>query len=253
MRRMYCLGVAILGMTLAPLMLLHTGFFGVGPWRARVPTAPFSEGPQRMLRKGEKLKMLEGEVADGKVAAAVGSTSSSPLITTPLSWLSHAGEHLVVQTTYGNITMRFRADKAPKHVEYMRTLVHRKAYDGCSWYRAERNFVLQGGLRTAAGQVFSAGVPSPPLEYALPNKRGFVNMARWEDPNSAGGDFCILLKDSPHLDRTGTKGYAAGFTVWAEVVSGMEVADLISKGETKSVGGLNMLRDPVTFLSVSLI
>ena len=250
MRRIYCLGAAILGITLAPLMLLHTGFFGVGPLRAFVPTAPFSEDPQRPSRttvivERPKLQLLDGEVVDGKAAAAVR--------TTPSSWLSHAGEHLVVQTTYGNITMRFRADKAPKHVEYMRTLVHRQAYDGCSWYRAERNFVLQGGLRTAAGQVFSAGLPPPPLEYALPNKRGFVNMARWEDPNSAGGDFCILLKDSPHLDRTGTKGYAAGFTVWAEVVSGMEVADLISKGETKSVGGLNMLRDPVTFLSVSLI
>jgi cyclophilin family peptidyl-prolyl cis-trans isomerase len=250
---MYCLGAAILGVTLAPLMLLHTGSFGVGPWRARVPTAPFSENPQSVERPNPQ---LDGKVAVGKAAAAVGSTSSSvaaAVSTTPSSWLSHSGEHLVVQTMHGNITMRFRADKAPKHVEYMRTLVHRKAYDGCSWYRAERNFVLQGGLRTAAGQVFSAGVPSPPLEYALPNKRGFVNMARWEDPNSAGGDFCILLKDSPHLDRTGTKGYAAGFTVWAEVVSGMDVADLISKGETKSVGGLNMLRDPVTFLSVSLI
>lgn len=159
----------------------------------------------------------------------------------------------VIQTHAGNITMKFRADKAPQHAAFMRTLIGRKAYDGMCWYRAEKDFVLQGGLRNSAGKVLSPGLPSPPLEYSLPNRRGFVNMARWEDPNSAGGDFCILLKDAPHLDRRGSSGFALGFTVWAEVVEGMEVADRISLGATKAVGGLNFLQDPVTFASVRLV
>ena len=253
MRRAYCLAAVIMGITVAPLLLLRAGFLGARPG---VPSAPFSEDPPtprprrpttQVAVSHPKLQQLGGDglFADRKPASAVNSTRSREH--------SHVGAHVVVHTAFGNITMKMREDMAPKHVEYMRALIQRRAYDGCCWYRAERNFVLQGGLRTAAGRVFSSGMPSPPLEYGLPNKRGFVNMARWEDPNSAGGDFCILLKDSPHLDRTGAKGYAAGFTVWAEVVSGMEVADSISAGATKSVGGLNMLRDPVTFLSVSLV
>ena len=253
MQRMCCLGAVIVGISVAPLLLLRAGFLGAHPGGAGVPSAPFSEEPPprrpatQVAVAHPKLKPVGGDdlFADRKSASAVNSTRSRAH--------SHAGAHVVVHTVYGNITMKMREDAAPKHVEYMRALIQRRAYDGCCWYRAERNFVLQGGLRTAAGKVFSSGLPSPPLEYGLPNKRGFVNMARWEDPNSAGGDFCILLKDSPHLDRTGVKGYAAGFTVWAEVVSGMEVADGISARATKSVGGLNMLLDPVTFLSVSLV
>jgi cyclophilin family peptidyl-prolyl cis-trans isomerase len=163
------------------------------------------------------------------------------------------GEHFVVQTKLGNITMKFRPDKAPRHVQFMKKLINSGKYNGMCWYRAEQNFVLQGGLRNAEGHVFHPGLPSPPLEYDLPNRRGFVNMARWEDLQSGGGDFCILLKDSPHLDRSGTTGYAAGFTVWAEVVEGMDVADRISRGPTKFVGGLNLLRDAVTFESVAIV
>ena len=165
---------------------------------------------------------------------------------------SGTGDRILVHTKHGNITIKFR-EEAPQHVNFMRTLVELGRYDGRCWYRAERNFVLQGGLRNAAGQVFRPGLPSPPLEYALPNKRGFVNMARFEDPQSGAGDFCILLKDSPHLDRTGPSGYAAGFTVWGEVVDGMQVADTLSQGPVKNVGGLNFLLDPVTFESVSIL
>lgn len=57
----------------------------------------------------------------------------------------------------------------------------------------------------------------PLQECNLPNLRGTVTMARWEDPNSGAGEFFINLGDSPHLDKTGDSGWALGFTVFGEL------------------------------------
>jgi cyclophilin family peptidyl-prolyl cis-trans isomerase len=98
----------------------------------------------------------------------------------------------------------------------------------CDGRRAEPNFVLQGGLRDAAGNPRATDLDNPPLEFSLPNKRGTVTMARWEDPNSGAGEFFVNLGDSPHLDQTGDSGWALGFTVFGEVVQGLEVAERIA-------------------------
>ena len=233
-----------------PPLLLHLSIFPTMGAVFRRATRP------EALRDGDQASSTRVDV-DAKRGSSRGHESSIALDSRGLSRtavVSHSGtgDRILVHTKHGNITIKFRGE-APQHVNFMRTLVELGRYDGRCWYRAERNFVLQGGLRNAAGQVFRPGLPSPPLEYALPNKRGFVNMARFEDPQSGAGDFCILLKDSPHLDRTGPSGYAAGFTVWGEVVDGMHVADTLSQGPVKNVDGLNFLVDPVTFESVSIL
>jgi len=87
---------------------------------------------------------------------------------------------------------------------------------------------LQGGLRDAAGNPRATDLDNPPLEFNLPNKRGTVTMARWEDPNSGAGEFFVNLGDSPHLDRTGDSGWELGFCVFGEVVQGLEVAERIA-------------------------
>lgn len=87
---------------------------------------------------------------------------------------------------------------------------------------------MQGGLRDAAGNPRATGLNNPPLEFNLPNKRGTVTMARWEDPNSGAGEFFVNLGDSPHLDRTGDSGWELGFTVFGEIVQGLEVAERIA-------------------------
>ena len=248
-----CCVAAVSGVVaLLPLILMQTGFFHAS---TRVPAAPFSKSPvQTAMTKAFQTQANSHEPLHG-----FGLRPHKENNGTGTSLIQKAAktigpeEHFVVATKVGNITIKFRADKAPKHVEYMKELIGRKAYNGMCWYRAEKNFVLQGGLRNADGRVFPSNLPSPKLEYNLPNRRGFVNMARWEDPDSAGGDFCILLGDSPHLDKHGTSGYAAGFTVWAEVVDGMHVADQISLGATKSLGGLNFLKNAITFESVTLV
>lgn len=94
--------------------------------------------------------------------------------------------------------------------------------------------------------------PSAPLEFNLPNKRGTVTMARWEDVNSGSGEFFINLKDSPHLDRTGDSGWALGFTVFGEVVAGLDVADRLSLLHTVEKGGMKMLEPPVEMRRVKL-
>lgn len=281
-RRMFWALTVLSALALVPLLLLQTGVLSTRTVGRAVPTAPFSDNSRVVWKlrpaaadKGQELLKKEGSVLEQqaeferhladeaqKLSALDTDAGTRPVALVlgqappPLEHLSGTvttGQLFVVATKHGNITIKFRGDKAPQHVEYMRTLIARKQYDGKCFYRSEKKFVLQGGLRNAAGRVETSGLPSPPLEYSLPNRRGFVNMARWEDPNSGGGDFCVLLKDSPHLDQTGTKGYAAGFTVWAEVVQGMDVADRISEGPTKQVGGLNFLRDAVSFESVTIV
>merc|ERR1712050_169737 len=97
-----------------------------------------------------------------------------------------------------------------------RKLVREGLYDKCVFYRAE-DFCLQGGLRTTENTERENPYGHFPFEYKLPNKRGTVTLARWQDINSQSGEFLINRIDSPHLDRTGDTGWALGFAVFAEV------------------------------------
>uniref|UniRef100_A0A6T8K2A2 PPIase cyclophilin-type domain-containing protein n=1 Tax=Hemiselmis andersenii TaxID=464988 RepID=A0A6T8K2A2_HEMAN len=163
-----------------------------------------------------------------------------------------SGPTFVISTDLGDITVRLREDAAPQHASYMRNLIEAGKYNGAVFYRAEKGFVLQGGLQDASGAKRPAGLPNPPLEFRLPNKRGTVTMARWEDPNSGAGEFFINLGDSPHLDRTGDSGWGLGFTVFGEVVSGLEVADKASLLPTVERGGLKMLTQPIVMNKVAM-
>jgi len=165
---------------------------------------------------------------------------------------------IAISTALGDITIKLRDDLAPRHAELILGLIDGSHYAGCVIYRAETDFVVQGGLRLGRGGTRINELGSVPLEYTgdraggLKNVRGTVTMARWEDTGSGDGEWFINLKDSPHLDRTGDAGAAAdalilmqvlmlmltltrlsgwalGFTAFGEVVSGMEVADAISQ------------------------
>lgn len=154
-------------------------------------------------------------------------------------------EILTIATEHGKIRARLRPDVAPKTVAGVKELISEGKYDNCVFYRAEPSFVLQGGLRTKDGEVRHG--KSLPLEYKLANKRGTLTMARWQDPDSASGEFFVNLADSPHLDRTGDSGWALGFTVFAEIVEGMDTADRMSQLPTVTQNGLKMLKEPIVF------
>ncbi len=125
----------------------------------------------------------------------------------------------------GEIRIRFMPDKAPKHVAAWKKLAREKFYDGTTFHRVIPGFMIQGGDPNtkdddATNDGFGGPAEKLPAEFNdVSHKRGIVSMARGADPNSAGSQFFIVVKDSTFLDKK--------YTVFGEVISGMEVADKI--------------------------
>lgn len=162
---------------------------------------------------------------------------------------------VVIKTKIGTVTINLREDVAPKTCEVVKKLAADGSYTGCCFYRAEPGFVVQGGLRTASGQTRPNRHGKVPLEYSLPNKRGTVTMARWDQPNTGDGEFFVNLGENKNLDKYGDSGWALGFAVFGELADAesMRVVETIATQPTTSKGGLKMLNSPVTFETVSVV
>jgi len=127
------------------------------------------------------------------------------------------------------IELELYPDIAPETVKNFIELVQRNFYDGLTFHRVIKGFMIQGGCPLGngtggpghhiKGEFLANGFNNP-----LKHERGVISMARAMDPNSAGSQFFIMHKDSPHLD-----GQYAGF---GKVVSGMEVVDEIANVKT---------------------
>jgi peptidyl-prolyl cis-trans isomerase B (cyclophilin B) len=123
--------------------------------------------------------------------------------------------------------IEFLADKAPGHVKNFVDLARKGFYDGSTFHRVIPGFMIQGGDpntkdRAASRDRHGTGGPGYTIKAEfndVPHKRGVVSMARAQDPNSAGSQFFICVKDSAFLDRQ--------YTAFGRVVRGMEVADKI--------------------------
>lgn len=130
-----------------------------------------------------------------------------------------------ISTQYGDIVIKFRPDVAPNHVDNFIKLAKTGFYDGTIFHRVIPRFMIQGGDPNTKGLdeiTYGHGGPGYTIkaEFSnVPHKRGIVSTARSEDPNSAGSQFFIVVQDSPSLDKK--------YTVFGEVVKGMEVADKI--------------------------
>ncbi len=123
----------------------------------------------------------------------------------------------------GDVVIRLRPDLAPGHVERIKSLVSDGFYDGVVFHRVIPGFMAQGGDPTGRG---TGGSPYPDLKAefsAEPHVRGTASMARTNNPNSANSQFFICFDDARFLDRQ--------YTVWGEVVEGMEHVDALPKGE----------------------
>ncbi len=131
----------------------------------------------------------------------------------------------VIETKYGNITIKFFPDVAPKHVENFVKLAKEGFYDGTIFHRVIPGFMIQGGDPNTKGQntaTYGQGGPGHNVKAEFnskQHKRGILSMARAQHPDSAGSQFFVVVKDSFFLDRQ--------YTVFGEVESGMEVADKI--------------------------
>ncbi|MFD2261781.1 peptidylprolyl isomerase [Lacibacterium aquatile] len=134
---------------------------------------------------------------------------------------------LVLTLRTGQVVIRMRPDLAPRHVARIKELVRQKFYDGIVFHRVIDGFMAQTGDPTGTG-MGGSGTKLAAEFTAAPHRRGAVSMARSQSPNSGDSQWFICLADSNFLDRQ--------YTVWGEVVSGMEHVDQIKKGN-KSDGG----------------
>ena len=130
---------------------------------------------------------------------------------------------LILELKDGKVKIKLLPEVAPKHVERVKKLVAEGFYNGIVFHRVIGGFMAQTGDPTGTGTGGSS-YPDLPAEFSdVPFRRGTIGAARTMDPNSANSQFFICLADTPHL--TGQ------YTVWGEVVDGMQYVDMIAKGE----------------------
>jgi peptidylprolyl isomerase len=123
----------------------------------------------------------------------------------------------------GPVVIRLRPDLAPGHVARIKELASEGFYNGVVFHRVIPGFMAQGGDPKGTG---GGGSDKPNLKAEFsdaPHVRGVCSMARTSNPNSANSQFFICFDDATFLDGQ--------YTVWGEVIEGMEHVDALPKGE----------------------
>lgn len=144
---------------------------------------------------------------------------------------------IVMETTKGKVVIQLRPDLAPKHVERIKQLAREGFYDGIVFHRVIDGFMAQVGCPHGTG---TGGSKHPDLQQefnAEPHVRGICSMARSQNPNSANSQFFIVFENASFLDKQ--------YTVWGQVVEGMENVDRIKRGEP--------VRDPDSIVSMKVM
>ena len=141
----------------------------------------------------------------------------------------------------GRVVIQLLPDLAPKHVARVKELARKGFYDNTPFHRVIEGFMAQGGDPTGTG---SGGSDLPDLAAEFTNKkrflRGTVGAARTQDPNSANSQFYIMFAPAPNLDGQ--------YTIWGQVVSGMEFVDAIKRG----AGGSGSVTNPDRIIKVQV-
>ncbi|WP_144293709.1 peptidylprolyl isomerase [Rhodoligotrophos appendicifer] len=126
----------------------------------------------------------------------------------------------------GRVVIKLRPDLAPEHVERIKKLTREGFYNGVKFHRVIEGFMAQTGDPTGTGMGGSK-YPDVKAEFTKePFERGTLGMARSQSPNSANSQFFICFEDSSFLNGQ--------YTVFGEVVDGMEFVDKIKKGASGS-------------------
>lgn len=147
--------------------------------------------------------------------------------------MQDAESRLILELKNGQVEIQLRPDLAPAHVEQIKTLARRGFYDDTPFHRVIEGFMAQGGDPTGTGQSGSdLGNLRAEFSRGAKFERGTCGMARTSDPNSANSQFFIMFAPAPHLDGQ--------YTIWGQVVSGMEHIDQIKRGAP----GSGVVKDP---------
>lgn len=129
---------------------------------------------------------------------------------------------LYLDLTYGRVVIELRPDLAPNHVKRIKELVRQGFYDGIKFHRVIEGFMAQTGDPTGTGMGGSGQKIDAEFSQE-PFKRGTLGMARAQSPNSADSQFFIMFANGDFLNGQ--------YTVWGQVVEGMEFVDKIKRGE----------------------
>jgi len=123
----------------------------------------------------------------------------------------------------GRVVIELKPELAPQHVERIKQLARTGFYDGIVFHRVIEGFMAQTGDPTGTGRGGS-DLPDLPAEFTkTPFVRGTLGMARTANPDSANSQFFICFDDA---------GWLSGqYTVFGQVVSGMEYIDGLATGE----------------------
>jgi peptidyl-prolyl cis-trans isomerase B (cyclophilin B) len=143
-----------------------------------------------------------------------------------------ASYRAILETSAGPITVEFLPDLAPGHVRNFLRLAQAGVFDGTSFHRVVRGFVVQGGALNTRGPLTEKQqqyVRTLPPEFSgAPHVKGILSMARGDDPASATTSFFIVTGTAASLDNK--------YTVFARVIDGMAVVDAMDQaavnGET---------------------
>ena len=141
---------------------------------------------------------------------------------------------VVIRTSEGDITLQLFADKAPQTVAHFLAYVDDSFYNGTIFHRVIPNFMSQGGGFTADMSEKPTQDPvANESKNRLHNTRGTIAMARTNDPDSATSQFFINQRNNLRLDWAPGR---PGYTVFGEVILGMDVVDFIATAPTGKSG-----------------
>ncbi len=141
---------------------------------------------------------------------------------------------ILMELTNGTVTIQLLPDVAPQHVERMKTLVRAGSYDNVAFHRVIDGFMAQTGdvqhgnmekdYNPRGAGTGGSEHPDVPAEFSkVPHARGSIGAARSANPNSANSQFFINFSDNDFLNGQ--------YTVYGQVISGMDHVDAIVKGE----------------------
>jgi cyclophilin family peptidyl-prolyl cis-trans isomerase len=162
------------------------------------------------------------------MAGCDGSTPGNPKV--PAGATSSGGMHGVIETDKGPIEIEFLAADAPKAVENFRLLAEHGYYDGLTFHRIVKGFMIQGGDprgdgtggESAWGSPFADEINAESPLYRGGYRRGLVAMAN-AGPDTNGSQFFILHQDYPLPPR---------YVIFARVTAGMDAVDALANTPT---------------------
>ncbi|MEO7191911.1 MAG: peptidylprolyl isomerase [Vicinamibacterales bacterium] len=170
----------------------------------------------------------------------------------PAGAVSSGGTHAIIQTDKGAIELEFLAADAPKAVENFRLLAEHGYYDGVTFHRIVRGFMIQGGDpagngtggESAWGGTFADEINSESPLYRGGYRRGLVAMAN-AGPNTNGSQFFILHQDYR---------LPPNYVIFAKVTAGMDVVDAMADTPTTMGpdGGMSAPRTPPVMSKVTI-